>query len=176
MFIERPSTMPSGTPASEEIWRAVEAFYRREILLLQGRRYREWLKLMHPSIRYRVPVTTSTAGGLVVQDRAIGYYDEDLELLYARVEKLESKQSWVEQPPSRLRYFIQVLEVATTQDGNVSALSNILLLQSRWNLDQQFSGERHDALILEQGSFRIGARTVVMDRQTFTHQGLSVFF
>ena len=49
----------------------IEAFYRREILLLQERRYREWLQLMDDRIEYRVPVTTSTNEGLIVADGAI---------------------------------------------------------------------------------------------------------
>lgn len=158
------------------LWRDVEAFYRKEILLLQGRRYRDWLGLMDEAIRYRVPVTTATAEGLIVQEDGPGYYDEDIELLSARVDKLESKHSWVEQPPSRLRYFIQLLEVTPAADGGFMARSNILLIQSRWNLDQQFSGDRQDVLIPQNGSFRLKNRLVVMDRQAFTHQGLSVFF
>ena len=164
----------AGLP--ESLWRSVEAFYRREILLLQDRRYRDWLGLMDKAVHYRVPVTTSTAEGLVVQEDGPGYYDEDLELLSARVDKLESKHSWVEQPPSRLRYFVQLLEVTHAADGAVAARSNILLVQSRWNLDQQFSGDRQDVLVPEAGGFRMKSRLVVMDRQAFTHQGLSVFF
>lgn len=161
---------------SDAVWRSVEAFYRKEILLLQDRRYRDWLCLMDAAVRYRVPVTTLTSEGLVVQEGGPGYYDEDLELLSARVDKLESKHSWVEQPPSRLRYFVQVLKVVPAADGAIAVRSNILLIQSRWNLDQQFSGDRHDVLIPQTDGFRMKSRLVVMDRQAFTHQGLSVFF
>lgn len=167
------SSMPSPDDAA---WRQVEAFYRREILLLQSRRYRDWLDQMDSAIRYRLPVTTSMAEGLVVRDGAIGYYDEDRELLKARVDKLESKHSWVEQPPSRLRYFVQLLELTVTADGAIAARSNILLFQHRWNLDQQFSGERQDILVPAGDGLKLRERLVVLDRQAFTHQGLSVFF
>jgi 3-phenylpropionate/cinnamic acid dioxygenase small subunit len=160
----------------EAIWRDVEAFYRTEILLLQDHRYRQWLELMDDSIVYRVPVTTATIDGLIAKDDALGYYDEDLALLKARVDKLESKQSWVEQPPSRLRYFVQLLDLAHQADGTIAARSNLLLYQHRWNLDQNFTGERRDILTRTAGGLRLKSRLVVLDRQAFTHQGLSVFF
>lgn len=166
----------SPAAAGESCWQMVEAFYRHEVRLLQARRYRDWLGLMDADMLYRVPVTTSTAEGLVVRDNALGYYDEDLELLNARVDKLESKHSWVEQPPSRLRYFVQLLDLETADEGGFIATSNILLFQHRWNLDQHFSGERRDLLVRDGDGLKIRDRLVVLDRQTFTHQGLSVFF
>lgn len=161
-----------------QLWTAVENFYRRETMLLQDRRYRDWLDLMHDDISYRVPVTTSTLNGLESREDELGYYDEDRELLFARVAKLESKQSWVEQPPSRLRYFIQVVDVAQQDDGLIVARSNLLLLQYRWNMEQQFSGERTDRLVPQsaEGSFKLLDRSVVLDRQVLGNQGLSVFF
>ncbi len=154
----------------------LEAFYRREVLLLQDRRYREWLDTMDPAISYRVPVTTSTMDGLVTREDELGYYDEDLELLTARVAKLESRQSWVEQPPSRLRYFVQVVDATREQAGTVVARSNLLLLQVRWNMEQQFSGGRTDVLVSCDDGFRLRERRVVLDRQSLGKQGLSVFF
>lgn len=161
--------------ATAGLWQEVEAFYRREVLLLQDRRYRDWLDTMDPSISYRVPVTTSTMEGLVTREDELGYYDEDLELLKARVAKLESKQSWVEQPPSRLRYFVQVVE-ARRETGTVVARSNLLLLQNRWNMEQHFSGGRTDVLLPVDGDLRLRQRRVVLDRQVLGQQGLSVFF
>jgi 3-phenylpropionate/cinnamic acid dioxygenase small subunit len=157
------------------LWQELESFYRAEVLLLQDRRYRDWLETMDPAISYRVPVTTSTLDGLVTREDELGYYDEDLELLKARVAKLESRQSWVEQPPSRLRYFVQVVD-AHRDGGTVVARSNLLLLQYRWNMEQQFSGERTDVLVSLDGSFRLRERRVVLDRQVLGKQGLSVFF
>jgi len=157
------------------LWQQLEAFYRAEVLLLQDRRYRDWLETMDPAISYRVPVTTSTMEGLVAREDELGYYDEDFELLKARVAKLESKQSWVEQPPSRLRYFVQVVD-ARRESATVVARSNLLLLQYRWNMEQQFSGERTDVLVPVDGGFRLRERRVVLDRQVLGKQGLSVFF
>ena len=154
---------------------SLESFYRHEVVLLQDRRYREWLETMDPAISYRVPVTTSTLDGLVAREDELGYYDEDYALLKARVAKLESKQSWVEQPPSRLRYFVQLLD-ARREGELVVARSNLLLLQSRWNMEQQFSGERTDALVPAGKGFRLQRRRVVLDRQVLGKQGLSVFF
>ncbi len=165
-----------GEMSNASLWQEVELFYRREVLLLQDRRYAEWLETMDTTISYRVPVTTSTLDGLVTREDELGYYDEDIELLRARVAKLESKQSWVEQPPSRLRYFVQVIDVSRQEDGAVIARSNLLLLQYRWNMEQQFSGARTDILVAGEGGLRLQQRRVVLDRQAVGNQGLSVFF
>jgi len=162
--------------SSASLLRELEAFYRREVLLLQDRRYGEWLATMDSTVSYRVPVTTSTLEGLVTREDELGYYDEDFTLLQARVAKLESKLSWVEHPPSRLRYFVQVLDAHREADGTIVARSNLLLLQYRWNMEQQFSGERTDTLLAVDDGFRIRARRVVLDRQAVGKQGLSVFF
>jgi 3-phenylpropionate/cinnamic acid dioxygenase small subunit len=162
--------------SADSLWRALESFYRREVLLLQDRRYREWLDTMDATISYRVPVTTSTLEGLVTREDELGYYDEDLTLLKARVAKLESKLSWVERPPSRLRYFVQIVDARRDDDDTVVARSNLLLLQYRWNMEQQFSGERTDRLVAADGGLRLRERRVVLDRQAVGEQGLSVFF
>lgn len=179
--MNRPHRPPLKTTMNDDqhtppTWQAIEAFYRLEILLLQDHRYREWLDLMDPAIRYWVPVTTSTLKGLEIRDNEIGYYDENFELLKARVAKLESRQSWVEQPPSRLRYFVQLIDVELREDGTIAARSNLLLLQYRWNMEQQFSGERSDVLVAVEGSLRLRARQVTLDRRAIGNQGLSVFF
>ncbi len=160
----------------DALWSALESFYRREVLLLQDRRYREWLETMDSAVSYRVPVTTSTMEGLVTREDELGYYDEDLALLKARVAKLESKLSWVERPPSRLRYFVQIVDAHREEEGTVVARSNLLLLQYRWNMEQQFSGERTDRLVGADGELRLLRRRVVLDRQALGEQGLSVFF
>ncbi len=159
----------------DPLWREIERFYRRETLLLQERRYREWLEIMDSSITYKVPVTTWTVDGLTTSEDGLGYYDEDLELLKARVAKLESRQSWVEHPPSRLRYFVQLIDVER-DDALVVARSNLLLLQHRWNTEQQFSGGRTDTMVVTDAGLRLRKRTVVLDRQQVARQGLSVFF
>jgi 3-phenylpropionate/cinnamic acid dioxygenase small subunit len=162
--------------SSAALFQSLEGFYRREVLLLQDRRYREWLETMDSAISYRVPVTTSTLEGLVTREDELGYYDEDLELLKARVAKLESKLSWVERPPSRLRYFVQLVDAQREEDGTVVARSNLLLLQYRWNMEQQVSGARTDRLVPAGEGFRLRERRVVLDRQALGEQGLSVFF
>lgn len=166
----------TGDASNGSLWQEVDRFYRREIMLLQDRRYREWLALMDDEVSYRVPVTTSTLEGLVAIEDGLGYYDEDLELLKARVAKLESRQSWVEQPPSRLRYFVQAIDVAREADGSIGVRSNLLLLQYRWNMEQQFSGGRTDTLVASAEGLRLRKRVVVLDRQAVGKQGLSVFF
>ena len=154
----------------------VDAFYRREAMLLQGGRYREWLNLIDNSIVYRVPTHRSIADDADCESERLGYYDEDHRMLEARVAKLESKFSWVEHPPSRLRYFTQLLEASIATDGMIDARCNVLLFQHRWNLEQYFSAERRDRLADHRGTLRLISRTVYLDREILGSQGLAVLF
>lgn len=159
-------------------WQEIEHFYRREASLLQSRRYREWLEQFTDDVSYRVPIRISRPEGPDddLDDERLGYYDEDAAMLVARVEKLESKLSWSEQPASRVRYFVQLLDVVHGDRGDLTARSNVLLFQHRWNLEQFFTGDRVDRFVRVDGELKVGSRRVVLDRDHLGNQALSVFF
>lgn len=166
----------TADPALSDAWREIEAFYRNEIVLLQRRDYRAWLTLVTPEIEYLVPTLASTPEGRTAHDGDLGFYDEDYRLLEARVTKLESRLSWVENPPSRLRYFVQLLALEPAADGSLVAVANLLLLQNRWNLEQSFSGERTDTFVRTEAGLRLRRRVVLLDREQLGAHGLAVFF
>ena len=78
--------------------------------------------------------------------------------------------------PQRLTPIAEPVDRRECEQDTVVARSNLLLLQYRWNMEQQFSGERTDVLVPVDGGFRLRRRRVVLDRQVLGKQGLSVFF
>lgn len=156
----------------------VDDLYRREILLLQGRDFEGWLALFDPELEYRVPSTTivDRGDGPATVPGELGHYDDTLDTLRVRTQKILNKQSWSEYPPSRIRYFVQLLDLRPGADGTTTAVSNLLVMQARESVEQTFSGERLDDLLWTEGALRIRRRTVHLDRPYLGRQALSVFF
>lgn len=164
---------------STGLWEMLEKTYRREVILLQNRRFDEWLALFSKDLVYRVPTIAVAAQGdtLSYELEELSYYEENYVTLSERVRKVMHPQTWAEQPGSKTRYFIQLLDVLEDEDNNVHAVTNFLLIQNRPGLEQLFCGERHDVLKQRQGSdFEIARREVLLDRPVLGNQGLSIFF
>lgn len=168
----------TAVSSNVDLWADCEALYRREALALQRRAFEDWLGLFADDLYYVVPTfaLVETESGPAHLRMPLAYYEETLQTLGVRVKKLASRSSWGEIPPSRNRYFLQLLEVSAGVDV-VHATTNILLLQHRENLDQTFSGERFDELRRDDdGQLKIVRREVSLDRPLLGSQGLSVFF
>jgi 3-phenylpropionate/cinnamic acid dioxygenase small subunit len=162
---------------ARELWHAVEHLYRREIRLLQRADYVEWLSFFAPEFRYRTPVVMNTDArqDMVARDGELAYYDEDRVTMELRAKKLASANAWTEIPPSRLRYFVQLLDV-TQAGAEVLAVSNFLLIRTRHETQENlYYGERADRFVAVGGELKIAERTVVLDRGRLAAENLNVF-
>jgi 3-phenylpropionate/cinnamic acid dioxygenase small subunit len=162
----------------EELWQMVEKFYRREASLLQHGDYDRWLEMMTTDIRYRAPVVRvlDDRTEVVAPDGALAYYDEDRESLELRVRKFASTMAWTEYPPSRLRYFVQLMDVHDGREA-VCATSNFLVFQVRHeSRENVFYGERVDTLRRMGEALLIARRHVVLDRARLPSENISLFF
>ncbi len=160
-----------------ELWAAVEGIYRREIRLLQRADYLSWLSFFAPEFRYRTPVikNTDARADMVAGPRELAYYDEDRVTMELRVRKLASSHAWTEIPPSRFRYFTQLLDLEVVATG-VVAVSNFLVIRTR-NESQEtlYYGERTDRFVEIDGQLKIAERTAVLDRARLNAENLNVF-
>jgi 3-phenylpropionate/cinnamic acid dioxygenase small subunit len=161
----------------EHLRPAVEGIYRREIRLLQQGDYLEWLSFFAPEFRYRMPVVRSTdaRADMVAADGELAYYDEDRTSMELRAKKLASSNAWTEIPPSRLRYFVQLLDLAA--DGRETvAVSNVFVLRTRHeSQENRYHGERTDRFAEIDGQLKITERTVVLDQVRLAAENLNVF-
>lgn len=172
--------MKSETATSvAEVWSMIEDLYRREVLLLQSGRYEEWLSVFTEDVRYRAPVVrvADNREDVVAKEGDLAYYDEDLETLRLRAEKLASAMAWTEYPPSRLRYFVQVLEVEPVEGEEMLVRSNFLVYQTRLDdREHTFFGERLDRVKSVEGGWKVAARRIELDRSRMASENLSIFF
>ena len=167
-----------GARAPRALHYRVEQFLYDEAAMLDSRRYRDWLALLHERIRYRMPVSVTAgrdgAGGL----RAMDHFDEDRYALTKRVERLETSHAWTEDPPSRTRRHVSNIRVCSpSPDGSVAVESYLLLFRSRGDqrAPQTLSDARVDLLVAADASFRIVERHITVDESVLRMQNLAVF-
>jgi 3-phenylpropionate/cinnamic acid dioxygenase small subunit len=112
---------------------------------------------------------------MVARDGELAYYDEDRTTMELRVRKLASSRAWTEVPPSRIRYFVQLLDISSA-DSAVVAISNILVFRTcHESQENAFYGERIDRFVDVDGQLKIAERTVVLDKVRLAAENLTVF-
>jgi 3-phenylpropionate/cinnamic acid dioxygenase small subunit len=150
-----------------------------EAQLLDQRRLREWLSLLADDIRYRMPVTVTTARGSDQRPAgAMHHFDEDRYSLAKRVERLEGDHAWTEDPPSRARRFVSNVQVTPIDGiGVVEASSYVLLYRSRGDdrVADLVSAGRTDVLRGVDGGWLLAQRDIVIDEAVLRTQNLALF-
>lgn len=160
----------------------IQEFQAREIELLQSRQYEQWLNLFTSDLRYFMPiVSVLEKAGEEGSDGPVGklaYFDDTLETLRLRVQRTDSRFAWTEIPPSRVRYFTQILRIeGSSASGEAVVNCNLIVYQTRLERDETFFvGERVDNLRRVNGDWRISSRKIVIDRSVVPGKNLSIFF
>lgn len=158
------------------LWFEVQSFLVHEAQLLDDGRLHDWLEMLAPDVRYRIPIRVTrerTAGRGFSQ---VGYHmDEDRGMLQTRVERLDTEYAWAEDPPSRTRRLVTNIRAAADGD-RIAARSNLLMYRGRHGdtVDQLIAAERHDTLI-RADDFRLAERVVYLDHTALRTHNLAIF-
>jgi phthalate 3,4-dioxygenase beta subunit len=137
----------------------------------------DWLQLLTPDIRYRMPVrrTVSRDDGEGF-DPAMMHFDEDLESLRLRVARSSRSDSYSSNPPSRTRRLVTNLVVRTTpRPDEFEAITSELLTRSSGDRPAYdlISARREDLLRRDGPSgWRLARRTVYVDQTLLGTQNL----
>jgi 3-phenylpropionate/cinnamic acid dioxygenase small subunit len=149
--------------ATVELQLEIEQFYYAEAALLDERRIEEWMALLAPEVRYRVPLRSTRSwrdvapahgeeGSSVDRElsgpRDSAWFDETRADLLERLRKLRSGASWAEDPPSRTRRLVSnVRVVGRPAPDRLAVRSAFLLYRSRADTRVDLlAGERRDLL------------------------------
>jgi p-cumate 2,3-dioxygenase subunit beta len=126
----------------------LEQFLYAEAALLDSWQLDEWLTLMHPSARYRVPAPGWEKGSAALTLQLI---NDDLKLLRGRVARLKSKHAHAESPKSHTRRLISNVRAyyGVREEGPVLVVhSNFHVLRNRLGKLDHFVGSyRHTLLV-----------------------------
>ena len=135
----------------------LEAFLIHEALLLDQRRFGEWMALFAEDGTYWVP---ALPGQQSPHDQASLFYD-DRELMRTRVERLEHPRIHVQTPPSRTAHLVGsvVIEKADAA-GECVVGSTVIMVEYRDEQQRLFAGRQHHRLRREGTSWRIVQKRV----------------
>jgi 3-phenylpropionate/cinnamic acid dioxygenase small subunit len=165
---------------SDQYNQVVEFLYD-EAALLDQMRFHDWQKLLAEDLSYTAPLRITRQG--LQRDRTVirttQHYDEDYSSIKNRIERLDTKSAWAEDPPSRTRRFVsnvRVWEAATA--GEFEVESYLLLTRSRQEQPElvKISGVRYDLLrSVSGGSFKLARRETILDQGVLGMLNIALF-
>jgi benzoate/toluate 1,2-dioxygenase beta subunit len=135
----RSRVAPSTLPTSDK----VGAFLFWEARLLDGRRYRDWLKLLTDDCIYWVP---SSRDNIEARSQISINFDDRRRLL-DRIVLTETNALHAQIPPSRTCRLISNIEAWSSQAESVEVRSNIAIFEHRRGQTQHFVGWQEHHLV-----------------------------
>jgi 3-phenylpropionate/cinnamic acid dioxygenase small subunit len=135
-----------------------EQFLIHEAVLLDGRRFRDWMALFADDGTYWVPAVPGQQSPF---SEASLFYD-DRELMKTRVERLEHPRIHVQTPPSRTAHLVGniVVEQANGADAEFIVGSTVIMVEYRDDAQRVFAGRQSHKLRRDGASFRIVQKRV----------------
>lgn len=181
-----PASETRYVPASQDLWWEIQDFLYAEADLLDERRYEEWLGLLHPDIRYRMPLARNvrrdqTSREYTAEGEA-AWFDEGLHTLSQRVAQLGTGIHWAEEPASRVSHMVSNVRVFVdagrpAPPEEVKVTSRFLVYQNRLQTETAlFAGRREDLLCRAGDGWKIRQRTVHLSQNVLLAKALTTFF
>ncbi len=135
-----------------------EGFIIREALLLDERRFRDWMALFADDGTYWVPAVPDQKSPF---EEASLFYD-DRELMRTRIERLEHPRIHVQTPPSRTAHVVGNLVVEETDQakGEYVVGSTFIMVEYRDDAQRLFAGRQRHRLRRHGDTFRIVQKRV----------------
>ncbi|PFJ05314.1 hypothetical protein COD67_06890 [Bacillus cereus] len=150
-----------------------------EAQLLDDIEFDDWFALMHVSLRYQMPVRVNKEG-VERPDYSTDMFafNDDIELLKLRVDRLKTDYAWAEIPPSRTRRFVSNVRVKDYIKGEKAVVKSYLLIYRSRSTDihhDLISGERNDEFVFEDGKWKLSKRVFIVDQTTINTRNLAIF-
>jgi 3-phenylpropionate/cinnamic acid dioxygenase small subunit len=136
----------------------IEQFLIHEALLLDERRFRDWMGLFADDGTYWVPAVPDQESPF---DQASLFYD-DRDLMRTRVERLEHPRIHVQTPPSRTAHLVGnvFVEEIDEDKGEYVVGSTVIMVEYRDEAQRVFAGRQRHRLRRDGGGFRIVQKRV----------------
>ncbi|WP_163100209.1 aromatic-ring-hydroxylating dioxygenase subunit beta [Peribacillus alkalitolerans] len=156
-----------------------EEWLNIEAELLDEIKFDNWFHLMHSSLRYQMPVRVNKEGTERPDySTEMFTFNDDIELLKLRVDRLKTDYAWAEIPPSRTRRFVSNVRVKEYIKGEKAIVSSYLLIYRSRSTDihhDLISGERKDEFTFENGEWKLSKRIFIVDQSTINTRNLAIF-
>lgn len=156
-----------------------EQWLYHEASLLDNIKFDDWFDLMHSSLLYRMPVRVNKEGTERPDySTAMFAFNDDIELLKLRVDRLKTDYAWAEIPPSRTRRFVSNVRVDEYEKEKSAKVKSYLLIYRSRSTDihhDLISGERMDEFQYENGQWKLAKRDFIVDQSTINTRNLAIF-
>ena len=163
-----------------ELHHAIVTHYAAEARMLQNQQYREWFDtVMAEDIHYWMPVfeqrfQRDRRPEPTPRDAAI--YNDDYAELRQRVDRLLTGQVWMEDPPSRIRYFVTNVEAYEIATGEFEVFSNVLVHRNRRQSEVYVHTlGREDKMRKTENGFKVFRRKLTLDARVVQDKNLYFF-
>lgn len=170
------------TQARIDLLREVEQFLYTEARLLDDRHFHEWLELFTEDTNYWMPTRSNRRANDIQNELSgpneLAYFNDDLEMLRARVGRLDSGMAWAEDPPSRTQHMVTNVQVEEAEEpGELRVISLFLVYRGRLEHEiDMFCGTRYDTLRRVDDGLKIARRKIVLAQNVIMAKNISVFF
>lgn len=152
-----------------ELRAQIETFLIYDALLLDQWRLKEWSGLMREDSRYMVPSMDDPDG-----DYRTSLYlvSDDYGTLMSRVNQLEGRNAWIENPHSRTRRLITNVWVREETDGVISVTANFTVWRFQFKDTDTYVGRFEHKLVRggEHG-FQFKERKAILDHHALRPHG-----
>jgi len=167
--------------ARRELQYDIEQFLYYEAMLLDDRRFDDWLALLTDDLEYWMPVRSTRALAEVANEFAklgeSAFFDDDKRSMAERVRKLHTGFAWAEDPPSRTRHIVSNVRINLVDGEAIDIGCNFILYRSRLaNTEDLWVGRREDRLRRAGETFTIARRHIYLDQVSLNSKNLSIFF
>lgn len=159
----------------------VEQFYYDEAALLDAHNYDEWVELFTDDVHYFMPIRRTMSRRELHKEFTkpgeMAFFDDNKDILRARVRKVNSGTAWAEDPPSRTRHFVANVRITEVDGDEMSVASNFLLYRTRLKSEEdQWIGSRVDRLRRVDGRLKVANRHILLEQTLLLSRNLSNFF
>jgi len=151
----------------------LQAFVRREAVILDEQRHDEWLGLFAPRGRYWMPSEPGQTDPLLVGS----LMNEDLFMLRVRVERLKNHRTFSQKPFSRSHHLLQTSEIRARSDAERSytVWTPFHYCESRQEEQNFYAGwMTHQFTVLE-GELKIALKRVDLLNADAPHRSIQLF-
>lgn len=163
---------------SVELQHEVEQWLYEEAELLDNLKFDDWFDLLDESLIYRMPlrINEQTFGDHNYTEDTL-LFNDDIETIKLRIDRLKTDLAWAEIPPSRTRRNVANVRIQTVGKNELTVKSNLILYRSRTTDIKAdiISGERTDTLVKYGNSWKLKTRIFVADQTTISTRNLAVF-
>lgn len=138
-----------------------------------------WFALLHPKLSYRMPIRVNKEGTERPDYSTDMFtFEDDIETMKMRIDRLKTDYAWAEIPPSRTRRFVSNIRIKEYQKDEHAVVQSALLIYRNRLHDihhDLISGERTDEFLPVDGKWKLAKRTFIIDQTTINTRNLAIF-